>query len=144
MRGGSLLDRLSEERGAEPGMAALREGLRRDLEAMLNSRRHLLSWPPSLDELDRSLLDYGLDDLTNEGLESPDFRARFVESVERQLRRLEPRIGRFEVTVLPNRDEIDATLRFRVTGTVTLGREKQELSFDSHVDPVRARLAIGR
>lgn len=143
MRGGSLLDRLSEERGGDTGTVALREGLRRDLEAMLNSRRHMLSWPDALDELDRSLLDYGLDDLTNEGLNSPDFRARFIEMVERQLRRLEPRMGRFEVSLLPNRDEIDSTLRFRVTGTVTLGRERQELSFDSHVDPVRARLAIG-
>jgi type VI secretion system protein ImpF len=140
---GSLLDRLSEERGGELGMGALRESLRRDLEAMLNSRRHLLNWPASLDELDRSLLGYGLDDLANESLSSPDFRARFIEAVELQLRRLEPRLGRFDVTILPNRDELDATLRFRVTGTVTIGTTKQELSFDSHVDPVRARLAIG-
>lgn len=143
MTAGSLLDRLSEERGGDLGVAALRESLRRDLEAMLNSRRHMLSWPASLDELDRSLLDYGLDDLANESLTSPDFRARFIDAVERQLRLLEPRIGRFEVTILPNRDELDATLRFRVSGTVTLGQERQELSFDSHVDPVRARLAIG-
>lgn len=143
MTTGSLLDRLSEERGGQLGVVALRESLRRDLEALLNSRRHMLSWPAALDELDKSLLDYGLDDLANESLASPDFRARFIEDVERQLRRLEPRIGRFEVTILPNRDELDGTLRFRVTGTVTLGQEKQELSFDSHVDPVRARLAIG-
>lgn len=143
MTTGSLLDRLSDDRGGDLSIAALRESLRRDLEAMLNSRRHLLSWPASLDELDQSLLDYGLDDLANESLRSADFRARFIDDVERQLRRLEPRIGRFEVKIMPNRDELDATLRFRVTGTVRLGQEKQELSFDSHVDPVRARLAIG-
>jgi type VI secretion system protein ImpF len=143
MTSGSLLDRLSEERGGDMSMGALRESLRRDLEAMLNSRRHLMEWPASFDELDRSLLGYGLDDLANESLTSPDFRARFIETVEHQLRRLEPRLGRFEVTILANRDELDATLRFRVNGTVTIGRTRQELSFDSHVDPVRARLAIG-
>ena len=143
MSTGSLLDRLSEDRGGDLPSAALREGLRRDLEAMLNSRRHLLSWPAALTELDRSLLDYGLDDLANESLNSSDFRARFIDEVERQLRRLEPRIGRFEVVILPNRDELDATLRFRVSGAVTLGAERQELAFDSHVDPVGARLVMG-
>lgn len=141
MIAGSLLDRTSIEPGH--GIAAQRESLRRDIEAMLNSRRHLLSWPAWFEELDRSLLAYGLDDLTNESLASPDFRARFVEEAETQLRRLEPRLGRFEVTILPNRDELDATLRFRVTGTVTLAGQREELYFDSHVDPVRAQLVIG-
>ena len=147
MIAGSLLDRTSIEGGGVDGrgasIAAQRESLRRDLEAMLNSRRHLLSWPSWFEELDRSLLAYGLDDLTNESLASDDFRARFVEEAEKQLRRLEPRLGRLEVTVLPNRDELDATLRFRVTGTVTLGSGREELYFDSHVDPVRAQLVIG-
>ena len=146
MIAGSLLDRTSVDRG-DDGVAAQRESLRRDIEAMLNSRRHMLSWPVWFEELDRSLLAYGLDDLTNESLASDDFRARFVEEAEKQLRRLEPRLGRFDVTILPNRDELDATLRFRVTGTVTLntmaGTRREELYFDSHVDPVRAQLVIG-
>jgi type VI secretion system protein ImpF len=143
MIAGSLLDRTSIHDGSDGGIAAQRESLRRDIEAMLNSRRHLLSWPVWFEELDRSLLAYGLDDLTNESLASADFRARFVEEAEKQLRRLEPRLGRFEVTVLPNRDELDATLRFRVTGTVMLGTKREEMYFDSHVDPVRAQLVIG-
>ncbi|SFS09703.1 type VI secretion system baseplate subunit TssE [Sphingomonas jatrophae] len=143
MTAGSLLDRTSLDEGQQTSLAAQRESLRRDIEAMLNSRRHLFSWPAWFEELDRSLLAYGLDDLTNESLASTDFRARFVEEAERQLRRLEPRLGRFEVMVLPNRDELDATLRFRVTGTVTLGSVREELHFDSHVDPVRAQLVIG-
>jgi type VI secretion system protein ImpF len=143
MIAGSLLDRTSIHDGSDGGIATQRESLRRDIEAMLNSRRHLLSWPTWFEELDRSLLAYGLDDLTNESLISADFRARFVEEAEKQLRRLEPRLGRFEVTMLPNRDELDATLRFRVTGTVMLGAKREEMYFDSHVDPVRAQLVIG-
>lgn len=142
MIAGSLLDRTSAEPGRRD-IGAYRESLRRDIEAMLNSRRHLFSWPDWFHELDRSLLAYGLDDLTNQSLASPDFRARFVEEAELQLRRLEPRLGRFDVTMLPNRDELDATLRFRVTGMVTIGGGREELHFDSHVDPVRAQLVIG-
>ncbi|HEX8446843.1 MAG TPA: type VI secretion system baseplate subunit TssE [Sphingomonas sp.] len=143
MANGSLLDRLMDRGdGDRLSLGTLREHLRRDLEAMLNSRRHLLSWSPDLDQLDQSLLNYGLDDLSNEALSSSDFRARFVEDVERLVRRLEPRIGRFEVEILPNADELDRTLRFRISGVVILSGERQELHFDSHVDPVRAQLVM--
>jgi type VI secretion system protein ImpF len=138
----SLLDRLASPDDRRPPVSQLRESLRRDLEAMLNSRRHLLSWPEELEELDRSLLNYGLDDLVNEGIASETFRTRFVEDVERLIRRLEPRIGRFEVALLPNKDELDRTLRLRISGVVTLGGERQELMFDSHLDPVRSYLVM--
>jgi type VI secretion system protein ImpF len=143
MANGSLLERLIDRgEGDRLSVGRLRENLRRDLEAMLNSRRHILSWSRDLEQLDHSLLNYGLDDLSNEALSSTDFRERFVEEVERLIRRLEPRIGRFEVQILPNPDELDRTLRFRISGTVTLSGERQELHFDSHVDPIRAQLVM--
>ena len=142
MATGSLLERLVDRGGPDDlSVTALREMLRRDLEAMLNSRRHMLSWSRDYEQLDNSLLNYGLDDLANESLSSSDFRDRFVEAVER-VRRREPRIGRFEVVVLPNPDELDRVLRFRISGVVTLGGERQELHFDSHVDPIRSQLVM--
>ena len=142
--GPTIIDRLIDrgEAGGKSSLASLREGLRRDLEAALNSRRRLTSWPRELEQLDRSLVNYGLDDMINESLTATDFRERFVEEVELLIRRLEPRIGRFEVTILPNKDELDRTLRFRISGAMMLGGERQELSFDSHVDPVRSYLVM--
>ena len=141
MRAGSLLDRLidtPDARGAAEAvpLARLREGLRRDLEALLNTRRRMLSWPEELEELDRSLLNYGLDDFTNDSLSSEDFRTAFVEGVEGVVRRLEPRITQFDVALLPNPDPLDRTLRFRITGVVVVGSSVQELAFESQVDPV--------
>ena len=139
----SLLDRLSAAGDRRrSAVAMLREGLRRDLEAMLNSRRRLMSWPEELEELDRSLVNYGLDDLVNENVTADEFRERFVDDIERLVRRLEPRIGRFDVTILPNNDELDRTLRLRISGVVTLDGEKQELMFDSHLDPIRSYLVM--
>ncbi|WP_442678501.1 type VI secretion system baseplate subunit TssE [Sphingomonas sp. ASY06-1R] len=138
----SLLDKLVETEDRRSPVAQLRASLCRDLEAMLNSRRRLLSWPSELEELDRSLLNYGLDDLVNETLTADEFRTRFIEDVERLLRRLEPRIGRFEVNLLPNKDELDRTLRIRISGVVTLDGERQELMFDSHLDPIRSYLVM--
>jgi type VI secretion system protein ImpF len=143
MANGSLLERLIDrDDDGRLSLGMLRDNLRRDLEAMLNTRRHLLSWSPDLEQLDRSLLNYGMDDLSNEALSSTDFRERFVEEVERLVRQLEPRIGRFEVEIIPNPDELDRTLRFRISGVVTLSGERQELHFDSHVDPVRAQFVM--
>ncbi len=141
----SFLDRLSaEDDGGERSLTAMREGLRRDLEALLNTRHRLLSLPDELEALPGSLLDYGLDDFTNESHASDDFRAEFVESVELLLRRFEPRLGRFEVAVLSDADQLDRTLRFRITGVVTLGGLPHELHFDSHIDPVRGHFTVRR
>jgi type VI secretion system protein ImpF len=138
----SLLDRLVQSEDRRSPVARLRASIARDLEAMLNSRRRMLSWPAELEELDRSLLNYGLDDLVNETLTADEFRTRFVDEVEGLLRRLEPRIGRFEVTLLPNKDELDRTLRLRISGVVTIDGERQELMFDSHLDPIRSYLVM--
>jgi type VI secretion system protein ImpF len=58
------------------------------------------------------------------------------------VRRLEPRITNFEVQLLDNTEPLDRTLRFRIVGQVLLGDERQEMHFDSHVDPVKAGVVI--
>jgi type VI secretion system protein ImpF len=147
MHYGALLDRLIDEHADRtgddlPSLARLKEGLRRDLEALMNTRRRFLTPPSEFEELSRSLLNYGLDDLTNETISAADFRADFVAHVDEVLRRLEPRITAFEVVLLDNPDPLDRTLRFRIVGAVDLGDERQELQFDSHVDPVRAGIVV--
>lgn len=141
MSSASILDRLSEG-GSGNATSVQREGIRRDLGALLNTRRRMLSSPAELDELEGSLLDYGLDDFTQESQMSEGFRDEFVESVERLVRRFEPRLTRFEVKVVPDQDQLDRTLRFRITGLVTLDGTAQEMRFDSHVDPVRGHFVV--
>ena len=144
---GALLDRLIDEHSDRagddlPSLSRLKEGLRRDLENLLNTRRRFLRPPSDLDQLNESLLNYGMDDLTNESVNSPQFRHDFVIMVEDVLRRLEPRISQFEVVLLDNPDPIDRTLRFRIVGNVNLGGDRHELQFDSHVDPVSAGIVV--
>lgn len=136
MTNASFIDRLSEPRAGND-LAMLREGLRRDIEALLNTRRRLLTTPSELEALEGSLLDYGLDDFSLESHHSEEFREEFIDRVEHLVRRFEPRIGRFAVTVQHDAENLERTLRFRITGVVTLGDMPQELQFDSHVDPVR-------
>ncbi|MBE7217708.1 MAG: type VI secretion system baseplate subunit TssE [Caulobacteraceae bacterium] len=141
---GSLLDRLIDDgRGEAPSFARLKEGLRRDLQDLFNTRRRFLTPPPALDELERSLLTYGLEDFTNEQLDSLTFRQDFADDVERVLRASEPRIQLHEVLVVENADPLDRRLRFRILGAVDLGGERQALSFDSYLDPVEGAIVVG-
>ena len=134
LHAGSLLDRLiddSVDGGAEaPSFTRLREGLRRDLEDVLNTRRRFLRPPKALAELDRSLLSYGISDFTNEELNSFTFRQDFADEVREVLHRLEPRIT------------LDRRLRFRITGMAHLGDEREELAFDSFVDPIEGAIVV--
>ncbi len=141
MTGLSVVDRLSEPRAGSE-LSIFREGLRRDLEALLNTRRRLVTPPGELDALEGTLIDYGLDDFTNESYLSEEFRDEFVERVERLIRRFEPRIGRFTVTVRDQPDQLERTLRFRVAGVVDFAGTPQEIHFDSHVDAVRGHLVL--
>ncbi len=147
LHAGSLLDRLIDDetdgRGdGTPSFARLKDGLRRDLEDLLNTRRRFLRPPKALDQLDRSLLAYGLADFTNEQLTSLSFRQDFSDEVEHLVRRLEPRITVHEVQFLENGDPLDRRLRFRIIGAVQLGGERQSLSFDSYVDPVEGAIVV--
>jgi type VI secretion system protein ImpF len=138
------MDRLLDDQttGQSLTLARLRDGLRRDLEGVLNSRKRFLSWPAELEELDRSLLSYGLGDFTNATIFSENFRTAFIEEVTTLVRRLEPRISSFEVSLIDSKDVTDRTLRFRIVGLVSLGGGREEISFDSHVDPVRCDVVV--
>lgn len=143
---GSLMDRLIEEptdvAGHGLSLSRLRDGLRRDLEGMLNTRRRFLSWPDDLEELDRSVLSYGLRDFTNAAIRSSEFRKNFIYEVQQIIERLEPRISNFEVVVIDNKETTDRTIRFRIVGLVDFGGDRQQISFDSHVDPVRCGVVL--
>src|SRR5687767_8128335 len=87
----SMLDRLLDD---EPGVSReaakddvktlreIKDSVRRDLENLLNTRARCLSWPPSLEELPASLVNYGLPDFTNiyaRAVEDPDMLIKVVQ-----------------------------------------------------------------
>ena len=147
LNAGSLLDRLIDDESDSRGegassFARLKAGLRRDLENILNTNRRFLRPPAMLEELDRSLVSYGLADFTNESLNSIDFREDFRIAIERVVQRLEPRIAVHDVVFIDNPDPLDRRLRFRIVGVAQLGGDRESLSFDSYVDPVEGAIVV--
>src|SRR5438094_10508474 len=96
----SVLDRLLDDdpgvtREAPPRrhqvLRELKQAVRRDLEDLLNTRVRCRPWPPGLDELGHSLVNYGLPDFTGLGAGADKAREEMRRLLEEVIRREEPR-----------------------------------------------------
>ena len=147
----SLLDRLLDDDPAvdkeapitpQQSLRNLQKSVRRDLEALLNTRRRLATYPAQLKELDKSLVNYGIPDFTGANLSSPDSRAEFVRVIESVIRRYEPRFKSVRATLLDNVEPLDRTLRFRIDVVVYAEPAPENLVFDSALEPVTGSVEL--
>jgi type VI secretion system protein ImpF len=147
----SILDRLMD---SAPGgsrdlpksrgqtLADLRRAVRRDLESLLNTRQRCISWPSDLQELNRSLLSYGVRDFVSLGLGTAQQRETFCRDVEEVIRRSEPRFVSVSVTLLENKESVDRTMRFRIEALMYADPAPEPIVLDSVVDPVARDITI--
>lgn len=149
----SLLDRLIDDDPAttrEPPksqtqvLAELRSSVRRDVENLLNSRCRFEAWPPDYTELDRSLVAYGLPDLTAANLNATDQRTAFLKLVEKVLRTFEPRFTRVHVEAVRGGSTTDRILRFRIDAMLRAYPAPEPIVFDSAVEPDTGRFEVTR
>ena len=147
----SVLDRLLEDSvqtvaalppsdGADLRQLTLDVG--RDLENLLNTRRRCKACPPELQELNRSLIDYGIPDFTglNMGAEAEQEQMRLA--IERAIRQFEPRLANVVVAVQRNVDRADRRLHLRITGVLRTEPVPERVVFDSEVQPSTAAVAV--
>ena len=104
----SLLDRLID---LEPGsnleapmtswelLREFRNGLCRDLTALLNTRRAAEDFDRSYDAAANSLLTFGITDFTSYNLKKGTEQEQLRRSIERAVRQFEPRLERVSVSV---------------------------------------------
>jgi len=97
----SILDRLID---LEPGVShepvqqrtfdlrQIKAAVVRDLENLLNTRRHIFAPPAALTEVNSSLLVYGLGDFTSQNPRSPSVKQQLRQDIEKTLSRFEPRL----------------------------------------------------
>ena len=147
----SVLDRLLDEEpqrrhdtplGGRQALIALRRAVGRDLENLLNTRLRCRSSPPDLEELDLSLVNYGVPDFTGANLATSERRSAFCTAVEQVIRRYEPRFTAVSVTLLDNTERLDRTLRFRIEALMRADPEPEPVVYDSVVDPVSRNVTV--
>lgn len=143
----SILDRLSglDKVGRFAGRQNLEEfiaSVHRDLQSLLNSRWRISQWPPDLDELENSLVNYGIPDFTGANMSSPNDRTLFCELVEKAIRSQDPRFISVRIRFRDNPDQIDRTLHFQIEAVLKASPEQAEVTFDTDVDPNTHRILV--
>jgi type VI secretion system protein ImpF len=147
----SVLDRLLDDdptatretaKSRTQVLRELKQSVRRDLENLLNTRWRYQGWPESLDQLDLSLVNYGIPDITGADLRSTPGRERFRQVVERVIRHFEPRFQRVAVELLENADPLDHALRFRIDAMMYAEPAPEPVVLDSLLEPVTGNVEV--
>jgi type VI secretion system protein ImpF len=140
-----LLDRLIDDApdqardpalSAADSMLALRNSVRRDLEALLNARRRWRSWPTYMTQLATSPIGYGIPDFASGAFGDAQRREELRLEIEATIRRFEPRFLSVRVHLLEAQDKLDATLRLRIEAVLYAEPAPESVTFDTLVDPI--------
>ncbi len=140
----SLLDRLIDEDptvSRDPPltrtqeMIAIRNGFRRDLEALLNTRRLCRTPPKEFDALATALPGYGVEDFVGAPLATLAQRQALVEAVEQTIRTFEPRFSSVKVSLIRSRDMEERRQAIRIEAVATLQHGPEPVVFESALDP---------
>ncbi|MDE1150601.1 MAG: type VI secretion system baseplate subunit TssE [Azospirillaceae bacterium] len=146
----SVLDRLlqpvegpsARQPGWNAAVTQLKQSIRRDLEAMLNTRRRPGKLGRDVAELLRSPLRYGIPDFTALNMAAKERQAAFGQALETAIRDFEPRLSGVAVTLLNSDSGLDRTLRFRVEAVIRVEPSPEPIVFESVLDPVSQTFSI--
>ena len=140
----SILDRLIDNEpdvSTEPQWARsqtlrdFEQGVLRDVEAMLNTRQSRSALPEDFKEVSRSVLTFGLPDLTSTGMGSLEDCEHLRRAVELALSQFEPRIRQVSVRVREPDSATDRTLRLVIEGMLWVEPDPIPIAFDTVVQP---------
>jgi type VI secretion system protein ImpF len=143
-----LLDRLLDDDPASQVEAdrpydadALIASVARDLTDLFNTRRSPQELPLEAPEAEKSVLTYGLPDLTSLNPQSSRDRTRLVQLLEEAARTFEPRLTRVRVE-LTGEDALSGQLRFRLDALLKLVPRPIEVTFDTLLNSASRSFAV--
>jgi type VI secretion system protein ImpF len=116
-------------------MIALRNSVRRDLEALLNARRRWRSWPTRLTQLATSPMGYGIPDFASGAFSDARRREELRLEIEDTIRRFEPRFLSVRVQLIDNKEHLETMLRLRIDAVMHADPAPEAVTFDTLVDP---------
>ncbi len=147
----SILDRLIDD---DPGsqkdppveeaqlLRKIQQAVKRDLEDLLNTRYRCTTWPPELEELDNSLINYGIPDFTAASLNASDEDGILLKAVRQAIILFEPRLTDVRIEKVRNKDYHDRTFRFRIDAVLVIASVRQEVRFDSSLEAATGQFEV--
>lgn len=144
----SILDRLIDREpdvSAEPvqefSVGQIKDGVARDLENLLNTRRTIIPVPSSYREVSDSLFLYGLPDFTAQNPKSIPVRQHLRLEIEKTIARFEPRLKNVAVH-MDSPVGITGGLRFRINAVLVVDPIAEPVVFDTRYDLQRSKYSI--
>jgi len=145
----SLFDRLIDEepdnphdsdRSEEAVLEQIKLGLRRDLEGLLNAKRPYRRWLGRHDEVAKSVVGFGLPDLSTEDFGTAAVRERIRRLIAQTIRSYEPRLRNVEV-------EADGAprstgIRFRISAVLAIETWREPVNYDARLRPSDRDFAV--
>lgn len=132
----SLIDRLIDpESGGTAwrrgyGVEQMMEAVRRDLEELLNTRQSHSGMPEDFTEVSRSIIAYGLPDLTTLNATTPQEREDIGRVIESIVAQFEPRLKDIKATMLDTAESKDRSVRFHIDAKLCVD-PAPEVAFDT-------------
>ena len=120
----------------------MREAIRRDLEALLNTRRCPSAPPAALGELKDALVSYGVDGMVSANQVTDEAKLRLAQAIERRISLFETRLSDVRVTILKSRTATERALRMRIQASFRLHQGMPPISFESTIDPSTQRFLV--
>jgi type VI secretion system protein ImpF len=137
-----LLDRLIDEEpkaksegpmNRSTSLARLKTAVRRDLEALLNTRRTPDILPEGCVEILRSVYYYGLPDITSMPSNYLYEQSKLVQSIETAVKTFEPRLDGVRVSLVPVAG-VSRTLRFVIDGMLRIDPLPEHVVYDASIE----------
>ena len=135
----SVFDRLidtdpdAKQEPPQSRMQTLRElkrSVKRDLEWLLNSRRMVVDIDPNLEETHRSIITYGLSDITCTPLSGSKDQRALAEQVETVIKLFAPNLMDVQITCMPP-NEMERSVSLRIEAKIDMEPAPEPIVFDT-------------
>ncbi|MGB8473492.1 MAG: type VI secretion system baseplate subunit TssE [Candidatus Acidiferrum sp.] len=145
-----LLDRLLDDEpkskseapmSRSVSLARLKTAVRRDLEALLNTRRTPDIIPEGSVEILRSVYFYGLPDITSMPENFLYEQTKLLQSIETAVRAFEPRLDGVRVSLVPLANQ-SRVLRFVIDGMLRIDPLPEHVVYDASIELTSLEVSI--
>ena len=136
----SIIDRLLNQ-GSSPVNQFL-TGLRRDLEDLLNTVVRARACPNYLDELNSSMVNYGLIDLMTANFTTQEEREKTLASIRGAILRFEPRLVNLSIIDISDQQSPSHTLMLKIIAETIFEDSHEEIVFNSKIDTATGAVAL--
>lgn len=145
----SIIDRLlspSEStdifRSRNNALNDIKESVRRDLEALLNTRLRCGEQALVAHDMSGTVAYYGIPDFTGASFATDAEREQLRQQIENIVKQFEPRFKRVKVTEVKAASSEDRAVRYRIEADLRVEPVVKPVVFDSTVDAITRKLNI--